>query len=268
MKGPAALFEHEDNWVTRMGMVFAGERVVFRGKDLFSELRDIRWMELFLFGITGRRFTENQVRLFETIWTLGTSYPDPKIWNNRIASLAGTARSTCALGIGAAISISEATIYGRRPDVRAIDFLFRARRMLESGMVLPEIISTELKKFRVIAGYGRPMINADERIRPVREVADSLGFGDGFYLGLIFRIEEAILDMRYRYKLNAAALGAALAADQGLSTTEYYLYLNPSFIAGMMPCYIEASEKEEGTFMPMPCHRLTYLGRNNRNWSV
>lgn len=267
MKGPSKLIAHEDRWNTRMGMVFPGKRVVFRGKDLFHELKDIRWMELLLFGITGRRFDEKQIRLFESIWSLGTSYPDPRIWNNRVASLAGTVRSTATLGLSAAISISEATVYGRRPDVRAIDFLFRTRRSLEAGATLPDIIRDELRKYRGIAGYARPFVNDDERILPVTHLAERLGYGDGAYLRIAYEVEKTLLNLRYRIKMNAAALGAALAADQGLSGYEYYLFLTPAFIGGMFPCYIEAAEKDEGTFLPLSCNRIEYLGKESRRWS-
>ena len=249
-----------------MGMVFAGERVVFRGKDLFTELRDVRWMELFLLGITGRRFDERQIRLFEAIWSLGTSYPDPRIWNNRIMSLAGTTRSTANLGTAAAMAVSEASIYGRRPDVRSIDFLLRTAKKLNSGLDLWQMLKDELTKYRGIPGYGRPLTNRDERIQPVCEVARELGFGDGAHLRLIFRIEELLIANRYRMRMNAAALGAALAADQGLSVREYYMYLIPSFLGGMLPCYIEAFDRPEGTFLPLSCDQLAYEGRSVRRW--
>jgi len=82
MTSPEKLLEAEDNWQTAMGLSFPGERVVIRGKDLFTELKDMRWMELLLFAITGRRFSENEIKLFEGIWVLCSSYPDPRVWNN------------------------------------------------------------------------------------------------------------------------------------------------------------------------------------------
>lgn len=267
MKGPRNLIDHEDHWVTRMGMVFAGQRVVFLGRDLFRDLKDWRWMELFLYGITGRHFDEKQIRLFETIWSLGNSYPDPRIWNNRIASLAGTARSTATLGLSAAISVSEANIYGRRPDIRAIDFLLRTKSHLDSGKTLSDILHEELEKYRGIPGFARPFINSDERIDPAIDLANNLGYSDGVYLKLTFEVQETLIKERYRIKMNAAGVGAALAADQGLTPYEYYLFLTPSFTAGIIPCYIEAAEKEEGTFLPLSCAKIEYLGKGTRSWS-
>ncbi len=267
MKGPTALISAEDRWETRMGKSFPGERVVYRGKDLFRDLRDLSWMQLYLYGITGRLFTEQQAKLFEGMWTLCTSYPDPRLWNNRIGSLAGTQRSTGTLALSAAIAVSEASIYGRRPDIRAIDFLIRAKSKLDRGIELRTAVAEELEKYRVIYGYGRPIINKDERIIPLLSLAKELNLADGPYVQLAFAVEEVLLQGRWRMRMNVAALLAGLTADQGLSAHEFYLFLVPCFTAGVLPCFIEASERPEGTFLPLPCKRIRYTGAPPRNWN-
>src|SRR3569832_788196 len=148
MKGPVDLLKNEGRWRTKMGAFFPGKRVVFRGKDLFAELGHLSWMQLYLYGITGRILSEAQSKLFEGIRVLCTSYPDPRLWNNRIGSLAGTARTTGNHGISAAIAVSEASIYVRRPDIRAINFLLRARRLLIDGLPLFEIVECVLALYK------------------------------------------------------------------------------------------------------------------------
>lgn len=266
MKGPQTLLDYEDHWVTRMGAWFPGERVVFRGKDLFHELNQAGWMALLLYGITGRRFDDRQLKLFEGIWTLCTSYPDPRLWNNRVAALAGTARSTAALAIGAANAVSEASIYGRRPDIRAIDFLLRTRQRLEQGEDLQTLIKAELKTYRGIFGYGRPLVRRDERIEPMMSLAGELGFAQGVYVKLSFAIEEVLKKGRWRLSMNVAALAAALAADQDLTREQYYQFLVLSFSAGMFPCYLDTSEQPEGAFFPFRCDRVKYRGKRRRRW--
>ena len=268
MKGPERLAASEDNWVTTVGLAFPGERVVFRGKDLFRECRNARWMELLLLGITGRHFTENQVRLFEAIWIISTSYPDPRIWNNRVASLAGTCRTTAALGIGAGIAVSEASIYGFKPIIWAHDFVTSLRRGAEAGSDMESLVLQALKKYRSLPGYARPLINQDERVVPLLETARELGLSEGVHVGIALEVERILTDKRYRMRMNIAALAAALAADQGLSAREYYHYSIPCFLAGLLPCFIEASARDEGTFLPLPCSRVTYEGRKDRKWGV
>jgi citrate synthase len=266
MRGPKQLLENEGRWVTTIGAWFPGERIVFRGKDLFHDLKDLSWMALLFYGITGRIPDERQIRLFNGFWTLCTSYPEPRIWNNRVAALAGTTRSTAALAIGAANAVSEASIYGRRPDIRAIDFLLRTKEQLDKGHNLAEVVRAELKKYRRILGYGRPKIGKDERIEPVMALAKELGFSKGPYVKLAFAVEEILLQNQSHLKMNIAALLAALAADQGLACYEYYQFMVLCFSVGMFPCHLDAMNKPEGTFFPLRCDRIAYEGKPCRAW--
>jgi hypothetical protein len=34
----------------------------------------------------------------------------------------------------------------------------------------------------------------------------------------------------------------------------------------MPPCYIEAADRPEGTFLPLPCDRIDYRGPGKRRW--
>ena len=226
---------------SRMGTFFPGSHVIFRGHNLHTDLKDMDWVELYMFGITGRRFTKEQLRLMHSVWTY-TSYPDARLWNNRVAALAGSSRSTGTLGVAAALAVSEASIYGRGIDIRAIDFLIRTRQQMDGGCRLTECIQNELELHRSIAGYGRPLVNGDERNPHILALAHSLGLDQGPHLRLAFSIEEALVAGRFRMKMNYAGLVAALAADMGFLSRDYYLFLFPAFLAGMQPCFIEASE--------------------------
>ena len=267
MSGFSALSSAENHWATYMGAWFPGERVVYRGKDLFHELKHLSWMQLYLHGITGRLFSEQQAKLFEGMWTLCTSYPDPRLWNNRIGSLAGTVRSTGTLAISAATAVSEASIYGRRPDILAINFLIRAKSKLDQGINLQTIVEEELTTHRGIYGYGRPIVNKDERIIPLLNLAKQLDFADGPYTKIAFAVEDILLKGRWRMRMNVAALCAALAADQDLNEREYYVLAMLCFSAGIVPCFIEASQRPEATFLPLSCKHINYSGSPPRRWN-
>jgi len=265
MSGPAELLASEDRWESRLGGWVPGKRVVFRGHDLHSDLHGMSWMELYVFGITGRRFSPVELRLLNAIWVY-TSYPDPRIWNNRIAALSGSARSTAALGVSAAVAVSEAGIYGGRPVIQAIDFLLRARQRCDAGDLLATVVADELQRYRFIPGYGRPVTRADERIPPMLGLLAECGLGNGSYIGLALAVEETLLDGRWRMQMNIAALYAAVALEIGLTPREYSLFMIPCFVAGMLPCTIEATTNTEGTFFPLRCARIAYEGAPRRRW--
>ena len=265
MKGPRLLEQQVGRLATRMGAVFPGERAVFRGLDLHASLKDLDWLELYLFGITGRRFAPQQMRVLHAIWS-HTSYPDARLWNNRVAALAGTARSTGSLGIAAALAVSEAQIYGGGVVLRIIEFLIRAKTCVDAGADLAALVRAELKEQRGIAGYGRPITSGDERIAPMMALVREQGLDGGPHLRLAFKVEKILLAGRWRLHMNYAALTASLCADFGLSPREFYLFMIPVFLAGMPPCYREAAEKPAGLLFPLPCRILSYEGVARRRW--
>ncbi|MBS1143757.1 MAG: hypothetical protein H6R14_1163 [Proteobacteria bacterium] len=260
-----------DSWTgplrTTMGGCFPGARAVYRGHDLHARLRDTDWLDLYLFGITGRRHTPSQLKVLNAIWVI-TSYPDPRLWNNRVAALAGSARSTGSLALAAALATSEAAIYGRQIDIAIADFLERAQRQCEAGTNLEIVVHEELKRNRGIGGYGRPVARSepDERIAPMLDVASQWGLANGKYVRLAFAIEQILINGRWRMRMNYAALAAALALDIGLSPQECYLFGFPTFLAGMPPCYIEAVQRPPQATMPLPCSSIHFSGADRRSW--
>ena len=264
MKGPQLLEEHVGLLTTRVGACFPGERAVFRGYDLHASLKDMGWLELYLFGITGRQFTPQQMKVLQATW-LYTSYPDARLWNNRVAALASTTRSAASLGIAAALAVSDARIYGPSTSLRGIEFLLNTRFGIERGKALEDLVSAALRA-GYIMGYGRPIISADERVEPMMVLISELGFDHGIHVQLAFSVEKILTGQNPALRLNFCGLAAALAADFGMSPQEYYLYMITALLAGMPPCYLDAAEKPEGQLFPLPCRMLSYEGVARRRW--
>ena len=256
------LLESEDNFVTDIGAAFVGDRAVFKGKDLHKDLKYCSWMEVFLYGITDRFFSAAEIKLINSLWSY-TSYPDPRLWNNRAAALAGTARSTKAAGVSASISLCEAKLYGAGSCVKGIDFLQRAFASVEQGVSLREFVKQEIKRYRVIYGYGRPIKNAtDERVAPTLELMSELGIARGPYVELAFAIEKVLP----RQKMNMAALGGAIAADLGFTASQFHSFTIFCTVGGVLPCLDEALKKPEGSFFPLRSNSIAYEGVERRTW--
>jgi citrate synthase len=277
------LSDFEQFWTTNAGGFFPEQNdVMFRGKNIFDELSHLSWMALFLFGITKRIPNDKQLRLFEGLWTLCTSYPDPRIWNNRIAALAGTAQSTATLGVSAATAASEAIIYGHQPLVAAMRFLLTTQEQLGNGQTLTQCLKEYLtlsrkgnkgrpsagknRQVAAIPGYGRPLVSRDERIEPLMKLAEELGFSEGPLVKLAFAVEREIMQSGYNLPMNAGALMAALAADQGLTPDQFKYFVILSFSTGIVLCGLDAAEKPPLAFFPMRCNRIHYHGKAPRLW--
>lgn len=250
---------------TRVGACWPGTRAVFRGHDLHRDLAGISWMGLYAFGITGRRFAENELRVLEGIWTL-TSYPDTRLWNNRVAALAANARSAAVLGLAAGIAATEAGVFGGGPGLQAVDFFLRAGALHRAGADAETIVAQELQQRRIL-GYGRPLNSTDERLPPLMQLVEREGLDRGLHYRLAFDVEQALLRRKPFLKMNFAGLTAALAADLGFTARQYQLYNILKTLAGMPPCIAEAAEKPEGTLMARSCPNVIYEGAPPRRWS-
>ena len=265
MKGSQLLQQHAGRLKTKVGACYPGSHAVFRGHDLHAELKEMDWVELYAFGITGRRFTAAQIEMLHAIWVY-TSYPDARLWNNRVAALAGSSRSSANLGIVAALAVSEATVYGGLAGLRAITFLIDTQRKLEQGQVLETLVLTEARARRIY-GYGRPINSTDERIPWIMKLAQHLNLDQGPHLKLAFAVEQIVLPQFPQLRMNYAAIHAALIADMGLTARQYQLLRIPTFMAGMPPCLVEAAEQPEGALFPTPCSGIAYEGVAQRPWS-
>jgi len=265
LNDPKRLQDHAGTLKTDIGAAFPGSRAVLRGKDLHTDLNDLDWLELYVFGITGRRFIPEQMQLLHGIWRL-TSYPDARLWNNRIAALAGSARSSPGLGLAAALAASEARIYGAGPCLSAYDFFTRAHLACSAGQALESIIADTLAKQRGIGGYGRPLVSGDERIAPAMELARRSGLDQGPFVQLAFKTESVMLAIRGHWRINYAALIAALLLELSFDRTAYHLFISPLFFAGMPPCYLDAINRAEGLTFPLPCGTISYSGLPERRW--
>lgn len=267
MKGPALLETHSGRLQTQVGACWPGSRAVFRGCDLHGDIQGIDWMDLYIFGITGRRFSAPEITLLHGIWTL-TSYPDARLWNNRVAALAASARSASVLGLSAAIAVSEAGVYGGGPGLRAIDFFIRAGQAVQAGQDIRHFVHQELASRRIY-GYGRPINSKDERLPALVALVQAQKLTEGRHYQLAFAVEDILVREKQPFlKMNYAALTAALAVDLGFTPRQYQLFNILKTLGGMPPCIVEAAGKPEGTLFPTPCTDITYEGPGRRPWSV
>lgn len=251
---------------TSVGAAYPGTRAVFRGRDIHGAvIHDTGWFELCATGV-GVSLTKEQARFLETFW-VGSSYPDARIWCNRVASLAGSMRSTPPLALAAANAVAEATIYGRRNEYKAVAFFQRTVAAMEAGATLGECIDEHVRTQGKLPGYGRPIHNGDERIAPMMAKAAEHGFDQGPCVRLAFEIEDYLLnEVGKPLKMNAGALVSAFGADFGFTPQAWSAFLFPGFLAGMQPVYLEALERPVGAMFAARVDQVDYTGPAARSW--
>lgn len=224
------------------------------------------WLAHFVFGVTGRQFSDRELLVLDTIWTL-TSYPDTRLWNNRVSALAASSRSAPELGLAAGLASTEATVFGVGPCLLAIDFFLRAEPHRRAGLTADAIVAGELREGGRILGYGRPIHSVDERLPPLMDLVRRLGLDRGPHYRLAFEVEEALVKCKPALKMNYASITAALAADLGFTARQFQLFSALMVFAAIPPCALEASEKPEGFLMPVSCAHVDYEGPALRRWA-
>ncbi len=262
-------------YTTSVGYWLPGETAVIRGKDIFNDLKDESWFSLLMFSITGRQFTKNQICLFESIWALSTSYPDSRLWNNRVAAIAATAGSTVNLSVSAGISACDTSILGGGPFAGTFDLLVEARTYLKLGGVLTDFLQRKFDEQHVrkrssskgqnrsvamISGYGRPVVNRDERIFPLLDKAKFLGLGASDYLQIAFDIESTLYAMNRKMSITISALISALCLEQGLNKDEFLAYMSMCFLAGIVSVQHDVAVKPSTSFFPLEAFQINYQG--------
>lgn len=265
MRGPAYLRTQTGPLITAVGAAYPGERAVLHGQDLHADLMGLDWMAVYAFSLTGRKPDAAQTRLMNALWVV-TGYPDARIWCNRVAALAGTARSTANLAAVAANAIAEATIYGRRNEFKAISFFIKVQTLVQGGEPLEAYLKRYLAEGGRLPGYGRPLVNGDERIPPIMAAAKEVGLDQGPYVRLAFEIDRLLLKTGKPLRMNYGGLVAAFGADLGFTPAQFQQFMFPSLLAGMAPCYAEARELPEGARFPLSVDAIVYEGHDKRRW--
>ncbi len=250
----------------RAGAFRPGQGAFVRGLKLHEACRDWSWFDLALLALTGRRFAPAEVSLLQTLCTF-TSYPDARIWNNRVAALAGSARAPAALALGAAVAVSDAYLYGGGPILEIYDFL--AANAHRDDPSLAEAVHARLRSGRRLAGYGRPITADDERIAPFLEAAATLGLDGGVHLTATQRIGRILDEAQSHLKLNYGAIVAAVCLDLDLDRQSCEAFTATLFLGGMPAVWRDAAQdRPAGGLLPIPSDMLVYDGPPARRWPV
>jgi hypothetical protein len=89
----------------------------------------------------------------------------------------------------------------------------------------------------------------------------------GPHLQLAFDIERQLEQiLGRRLPMTYSSVVVAIPLDMGFTPLECYLYMQPSLVAGMVPCYLEALERPSGATFPLRSKSINYDGVASRDW--
>ncbi|GAB4346522.1 MAG: hypothetical protein Kow0089_23930 [Desulfobulbaceae bacterium] len=256
-------------WDERRGVIHArkggwviGEAVYNQGYSMMDDLvGKSSWMQVIILNVTGRLPERRLADWLEAAFVC-MSWPDSRIWCNQIGSLAGTMQATGLAGVCAGILATDSTMYGLAPLLESTSFLRQALEKRKKGFTVEEILREHQRRpdsVPVIVGFIRPIATGDERLEPLKQLADRLGFEKGEHLALAFEIEQVMRE-KFNEGMNINAYVAAFLCDQGYSSLEVYRMCTLGASAGVLACHDEAAGNPPGSFFPLQCEDIRYGG--------
>lgn len=198
------------------------------------------------------------------------SWPDPRIWCNAMGALAGSARVPAAAAVSAGILASDSMMYASGAIPAGCRWLLQAFEQSQQGMQVAQIVEQALDQKRaagkkpVLMGFARPIASGDERVIAMERVTRELGFEIGPHLSLALQI-DAYLQQQYGESINMLGYSLAFLLDQGFSAEQLQLLYVSWVQAGVHACYAETRDKPAGSYLPMRCQDVRYVGPASRS---
>ncbi len=254
--------EHRGKIRSRKGGWLIGKGVLCHGYDMMEDLvGKYSYFQVLILNATGRMVEKRVADWFEAIY-ICLSWPDPRIWCNRVGALGGTMRSSPVAATVAGILAGDSKAYGQKPLVEGLNFIQSALAEKKKGLSTRDIVAAECSRHGgkpQIMGYARPIAKGDERIVAMEKVAGDLGFPVGEHLELAYEIERVLAE-EFDESMNINGYMSAFLSDQGFTPQEVYRICAILVASGVTACYIDAFERPPETFLPLRCEDMEYQG--------
>jgi citrate synthase len=258
--------KHRHVLIGRKGGWVIGEGVRCHGYDLLNDLvGELSYFQLIVLNALGyipeRRFADWLESAYMCL-----SWPDPRIWCNRVGALAGSVGGTVAGGTAAGILAGDSEMYGAYSMIKGAKFIQHARQSVQNGVSIADFVEQEIAKTNgkvKLMGFARPIAKGDERIPVMEKVTLKLGYKTGGHLETAYRI-QSYLSEKYGESMNVGGYFCAFFADQGLSGEDVYKISSCMVASGVTSSVIEEYSKKPESFLPLMCDDLLYNGPARR----
>lgn len=253
--------ERRNRVKTAIGQWLAGDDVIVRGRSLLRDLiYEISEMQLLLLNITGRLIDADLATWIEKTRFM-TAYPDARIWCNQLASFGGTQGvSPVAAGVLGFLA-ADSKAYGSKVQMHTVQTIKALYAFSQQGQSFADMLSAfPLRQGSPsIPGFSRPLRVEDERLKPMRQLTQDMGFAEGSHMRFVEQLSD-YLETHYQLGMNVAGYCCAFLIDNGFSAEEVYLISVRSVESGVLACYVDQRQQPENSFLPLRCADIAYRG--------
>lgn len=265
--------QKQDYWSQRRGRIkssvgqwHAGKGVTLRGRSLLGELLDeLSHMQLLVFSYSGRLIAKPLADWLEKTRFL-MAYPDSRIWCNYLPSLvASQGVSPVTAGVLSYLA-ADSKAYGSQVQANIVTTLIQLFKAHQHNQDFAELVAAFPLRMGApsIPGFLRPVRVADERLQPMREISNKLGFTPGPYVQFVEAFSE-YLEEHCHCGLNSAGYCCAFLLDQGFDADFVFLICVSAVESGALACYHNHRNDQVGGFLPLHCDDVNYTGPKLRN---
>ena len=251
---------------SRNGGWIMGQGVFCQGYNLLEELAgEVSYFQFLVLNATGRLPDKAFADWLEAAYTC-MSWPDPRIWCNQVAALAGSMRTQVMAANAAGIQTAISRAYGPKTLIEGTLFIQNALARHRQGKSAREIVAEECaaqggKPY--IMGFARPIAKGDERIVAMERISARLGLPVGEHLQLAYAMEKVLM-AEYDEGMNLTGYMSAFLADQGFTPDEVGCICATLVASGLTACYADTAGRPPESFFPLRCDDIDYQGKPPR----
>ncbi len=258
-----------DKWEQNRGQIYSqkggwevGKGITSHGYSLLDDLHGkVSITQLIIMNITGK-LPEKRLADFVEGFFICLSWPDPRIWCNKIGVFNAATHSSITAAIASGGLAGDSKIYGAGTAKAVGRFVDLAHQhiVMEKRSVQSFFQTHAYKNGKLFApGFARPLAKGDERIPAMRRLADHLGYGVGVYLTMLDEMEEYLRQTEGEGQ-NLAGYFTAFMKDQGFSVQQIEGVAAFAVSGGVYAAYFEYIDQPPHSFLPLRVDDIEYTG--------
>ena len=174
-----------------------GSGIETHGYSLLEEIHGkCSLFQVMILNVTGRLPERRLADMVEGVF-ICSSWPDPRIWCNKLGVFSAMTRTSATAAIAAGGLAGDSKLYGAGTGPSIEAFMTLADQLIneEDWSVADFMEAHAFKNGKLQApGFARPLAKGDERVVAMRRYAKELGFDTGRFEDLANRMEDYLAE--------------------------------------------------------------------------
>ena len=258
-----AIFSRKGGWKI-------GSGIETHGYSLLDEIHGkCSLFQVMILNVTGRLPEKRLADVVEGVF-ICSSWPDPRIWCNKLGAFSAMTRTTPTAAVAAGGLAGDSKLYGVGTGRSIESFITLADRMInhENWSVQEFMEKHAFSNGKLQApGFARPLAKGDERVVAMRRYARELGFETGRFEKLANEMED-YLSTKAGEGLNSSGYFVVFMKDQGYSIDEIIGIAAWAISTGVYASYFEYIAQAPEAFLPLRISDIDYTGPEVRKTPV